>query len=66
MEVVMITLYFSKRFISGLLSGITYHGFMHFVSYEVANSWVKAVKNNRKLNFNLVDATFQARRVDSK
>ena len=63
----MTTLYFSKLFTRGLLKGIVYHGFLDFTDPERAASWIKGIRKNiarGKLNFDLVDATFQARRVD--
>ena len=54
-----VTLYFTKRFTRGLLKGLDHSGSMTFVSVEAAAEWARKVRANKRLDFNLVDASFQ-------
>jgi hypothetical protein len=56
----MVTLYLTKTFRSGALVGLSHTSSLDFVSVARATEWVKAVKGNRKLNYDLTDHSFQS------
>ena len=65
----MIRLYFSRLHTRGLLKGLITHDSMRFINPESAVNWYKAIErlgNQDKLEYILIDRTFQARRVDNR
>ena len=60
-------LYFSREFVKGSLKGIVQHDALPFSSPERGMSWVKAIQAKAragKLDYKLIDYTFQKRRCD--
>lgn len=56
----MTTLYFTKRFISGVLKGISVNESMSFVSVEAAADFLKVMrKGSKRVDWKIVDASFQ-------
>ncbi len=53
------TLYFTKRFTSGLLKGQTHTDSMPFTSPERGVLWMKRCRENKRLNWEFVDWSFQ-------
>ena len=60
----MVTLYFSRIHTSGLLVGLVTHDSLSFASVRRAAAWVRGVKTNALLDYELSDHTFQRRRCD--
>ncbi len=56
----MVTLYFTKQFISGFLKGIKINVSMPFVSADLAADFLKVMrKGSKKVDWTIVDASFQ-------
>lgn len=56
----MTILYFTKRFMSGVLKGISVNESMTFVSVEAAADFLKVMrKGSKRVDWKIVDASFQ-------
>lgn len=56
----MVTLYFTKLFIGGVLKGIKVNQSMSFVSDDAAADFLKVMrKGSKKVDWKIVDASFQ-------
>ena len=59
-------LYFTKRFTSGNLEGITLHEHMDFTDAHRAQAWLHGVRDNESvLDYEITDYTFIKRRCDA-
>ena len=55
----MATLYFTKTFTKGMLKGISINEKMTFSDATSGASWLKKVRLNSRLNYQVTDYSFQ-------
>lgn len=57
----MTTLFFTKQFATGILSGCVSHSKINFPSVDQAQKWVAGCERNEKRNgWKLIDKSFQS------